>query len=223
MKYLNEFFNLNQTQDQAQVFDIKSVYKTNKVEKTSGVLNEFNSMEYFENEKIDENGRNLANKYSLIRQGYFEKAAEAHSRGWGAVAQYYADMGHYQTKMIEYSNQKAVVQIFKENNPDYKNSNTLDLHGLHVKEAISVLKDVISQKKTGLFFLNNIYSKTKYFIDLANSNGKKIKSYIFVITGCGHHSENGPRLRPNIINFLNQTNVRYKEVNIGLLQVYLNT
>lgn len=36
--------------------------------------------------------RILALKYSNLRQEYFEKASEAHSRGWGAVAQYYAQM-----------------------------------------------------------------------------------------------------------------------------------
>lgn len=149
MKYLNEFYNLNQIQEQSQVFDIKSEFKTNRVEKSIDLSKEFNETKYFINEENKESGRELASKFSLIRQGYFEKAAEAYNRGWGAVAQYYADMGHNQTKMIEYSNHKAVVQIFRENNPDFGNSNTLDLHGLHVKEAISVLKDVLGQKKLG--------------------------------------------------------------------------
>jgi hypothetical protein len=36
--------------------------------------------------------RELAHEYFQIRQGYFEKATEAHSRGWGSVAQFYAEM-----------------------------------------------------------------------------------------------------------------------------------
>ncbi len=36
--------------------------------------------------------REIANEYFRIRQEYFEKANEAHSRGWGAVAQYYAEL-----------------------------------------------------------------------------------------------------------------------------------
>ena len=159
MRYLNEFYNLNQVEEQSQVFDIKTELKTNRVEKMLDTSNEFIKAKYFVNEENEENGRNLASKFSLIRQGYFEKAAEAHSRGWGAVAQYYADMGHNQTKLIEYSNHKAVVQIFRENNPDFGNSNTLDLHGLHVKEAINVLKDVLSQKKQGFFFLKLLFTQ----------------------------------------------------------------
>jgi hypothetical protein len=40
----------------------------------------------------NEDGRLLARKYLNLRQDYFEKATEAYSRGWGAVAQYYAEM-----------------------------------------------------------------------------------------------------------------------------------
>ena len=36
--------------------------------------------------------RELAHEYFQVRQTYFEKASEAHSRGWGAVAQFYAEM-----------------------------------------------------------------------------------------------------------------------------------
>ena len=44
---------------------------------------------------------------------------------------------------------------------------------------------------------------------------------MFVITGFGHNSENGPRLRPNVINFLNQSGIVYQEPNIGLLKIDL--
>jgi hypothetical protein len=36
--------------------------------------------------------RELAHEHFQIRQKYFEKASEAHQRGWGGVAQYYAEM-----------------------------------------------------------------------------------------------------------------------------------
>lgn len=45
-------------------------------------------------------------------------------------------------------------------------------------------------------------------IELKSFPVKKRKSYIFVITGCGKHSENNAKLRPNIINYLNQTGVQ---------------
>lgn len=39
--------------------------------------------------------------------------------------------------------------------------------------------------------------------------GKKQKTYLYVITGIGHNSENGPKLRPNVINYLNQNRIKF--------------
>ncbi len=47
------------------------------------------------------------------------------------------------------SNNAAAIQTFLTYNQDIKNSNTLDLHGLQVKEAINVLKQIMSEKKQG--------------------------------------------------------------------------
>ena len=47
------------------------------------------------------------------------------------------------------SNNLASMQIFMTNNIDIQHSNTLDLHGLHVKEAIGVLKNVLNEKRNG--------------------------------------------------------------------------
>lgn len=96
-------------------------------------------------------GRQLARQCFKMRQDCFEKASEAYARGWGHVAQYYAEMGHRQTKQMDNSNEMASVKIFSANNPDIKNSNTLDLHGLHVNEAINVLKNVFNGKRKGFY------------------------------------------------------------------------
>ena len=47
------------------------------------------------------------------------------------------------------SNEVASIQTFLNNNPDIQNSNTLDLHGLQVREALNVLKQVMAEKKIG--------------------------------------------------------------------------
>ena len=41
-----------------------------------------------------------------------------------------------------------------ENNPDIKYSNMLDLHGLHVKEAIDALKQTMYKKRAGIAVFN---------------------------------------------------------------------
>lgn len=40
----------------------------------------------------ENNYRELAHEYFQLRQDYFEKATQAFSKGWGAVAQFYAEM-----------------------------------------------------------------------------------------------------------------------------------
>ena len=50
---------------------------------------------------------------------------------------------------MQASNDMAASHTFLNNNPDFQKSNTLDLHGLQVKEAITVLKQVIAERKKG--------------------------------------------------------------------------
>ncbi|CAL1287653.1 unnamed protein product [Larinioides sclopetarius] len=58
-----------------------------------------------------------------------------------------------------------------------RGANTLDLHGLYTHEAVVAMQDF-----TYTFF--------------------KINKVLVLITGQGHHSLNGPRLRPTVINHL---------------------
>ena len=44
------------------------------------------------------------------------------------------------------------MEILMANNPELGNSNTLDLHGLYIKEALDILKQVMYEKKQGKFF-----------------------------------------------------------------------
>lgn len=102
-----------------------------------------------------EPNRQETRRYLKIRQEFFEKANEAHARGWGSVAQYYAEMGHLFSKQVKESNEAASAKIFTANNHDLKSNNTLDLHGLHVDEAISALKNVLNSKRNGIIFWEN--------------------------------------------------------------------
>ena len=93
--------------------------------------------------------RKLAIKFLNLRQEYFEKANEAYRRGWKHVAYYYSTMGHEQSNTIKNLNKNASMEIFLKNNPDLKSSNTLDLHGLYVREALEILKNMIGFKRQG--------------------------------------------------------------------------
>lgn len=54
--------------------------------------------------------------------------------------------------IMQYTNEVASIQTFVGNNPDIQHSNTLDLHGLQVKEALKALKEVMTEKKIGKIF-----------------------------------------------------------------------
>jgi hypothetical protein len=171
-KFIDEFFNLENVQEPKKVFDLKSrkprsscnnMGKSNDKNGGGGKhasSSSSNKLDYYNTDHsydlFDNNGdyttnesRYAAQGYVNLRQEYFEKASLAYSKGWGAVAQYYAEMGHQQSSNMKKSNNLASMQIFLSNNIDIRNSNTLDLHGLHVKEAMNVLKNVIVEKKNG--------------------------------------------------------------------------
>ena len=149
------------------MYNIKDSYldTRNKLSKNQN-LNDLSSIDFFNikkydaieselNEFSDTDYRNLAKKYLNLRQDYFEKASEAYNRGWGLVAQYYAEMGHTQAVNMHRSNNLASIQTFLYNNPDIRNSSTLDLHGLSVKEALNVLKKVFFEKKQRKFMIQH--------------------------------------------------------------------
>ncbi len=60
-----------------------------KIDYYNFLTNDF-STEY--EDELDKEYRYLAKKYFNLRHDYFKKASEAYQRGWGSVAQYYADM-----------------------------------------------------------------------------------------------------------------------------------
>jgi hypothetical protein len=91
--YINDFFKLGNVKEPKSVFDLRTKSKNRVVAERNCKLDYYNAYEYFDDEGIEkEDGRILARKYLNLRQDYFEKATEAHKRGWGAVAQYYAEM-----------------------------------------------------------------------------------------------------------------------------------
>ncbi|KAL4640346.1 NEDD4-binding protein 2 isoform X1 [Arapaima gigas] len=137
------------------------------------------------------------------QQECIAKSADANSRGLKDVASFYSQQGNLHGLKMKEANHRAAAQIFRRVNASLLPQNILDLHGLHVEEALYHLAQVLEDK-------------TKEW-----RNGK-CRSQLSVITGRGNHSQGGvARIRPAVIDYLSRNNYRFTEPKIGLLLVTL--
>ncbi|XP_009488912.1 NEDD4-binding protein 2 [Pelecanus crispus] len=138
------------------------------------------------------------------RQECLKKAGEAYRMGMKPVAAFYAHQGRLHEQKMKEANHAAAVQIFEKVNASLLPMNVLDLHGLHVDEAVNQLSRVLQEK-------SEEYQQT---------GGKP---YLSVITGRGSHSQGGvARIRPAAIRYLTSHNFRFTEIKPGCLKVMLN-
>uniref|UniRef100_A0A8C9MQM1 NEDD4 binding protein 2 n=1 Tax=Serinus canaria TaxID=9135 RepID=A0A8C9MQM1_SERCA len=138
------------------------------------------------------------------RQECLKKAGEAYRMGMKPVAAFYAHQGRLHEQKMKEANHAAAVQIFERVNTSLLPMNVLDLHGLHVDEAVNQLSRVLQEKSE----------------EYQQSGGKP---YLSVITGRGSHSQGGvARIRPAAIRYLTSHNFRFTEIKPGCLKVMLN-
>ncbi|NXN84315.1 N4BP2 protein, partial [Bombycilla garrulus] len=138
------------------------------------------------------------------RQECLKKAGEAYRMGMKPVAAFYAHQGRLHEQKMKEANHAAAVQIFERVNTSLLPMNVLDLHGLHVDEAVNQLSRVLQEK-------SEEYQQT---------GGKP---YLIVITGRGSHSQGGvARIRRAAIRYLTSHSFKFTEVKPGCLKVMLN-
>ncbi|XP_072191398.1 NEDD4-binding protein 2 isoform X2 [Excalfactoria chinensis] len=179
----------------------KNREKARKAKEEDDVLNEiFQEYEYPQYDDF----RAEAFHHQQKRQEFLKKAGEAYHMGMKPVAAFYAHQGRLHEQKMKEANHAAAAQIFERVNTSLLPLNVLDLHGLHVDEAVNQLSRVLQEK-------SNEYQQ---------SGGKP---YLCVITGRGSHSQGGvARIKPAAIRYLTSHNFRFAEIKPGCLKVMLN-
>ncbi|XP_048851786.1 NEDD4-binding protein 2 isoform X2 [Brienomyrus brachyistius] len=138
------------------------------------------------------------------QQECFSKAADAYRQGRKQVASFYSQQGHLHGQKMKEANHRAAVQIFERVNSSLLPQNVLDLHGLHVDEALYHLGKVLEGKT-------------------AEWQQGGCGPQLTVITGRGNHSQGGvARIRPAVIDYLSSNSYRYSEPRPGIVLVTLH-
>ncbi|XP_035682236.1 NEDD4-binding protein 2-like isoform X1 [Branchiostoma floridae] len=168
-----------------------------------------NTEAFQETEEPDyEDFRTEATIHYKQRQECFQKAATAYQKGQKELAFYYAQQGHLHTDKLREANRRASEKILELKNAGLDQLNCLDLHGLHVNEAIDALKSVLKEKERELHH--------------ASTSRHPVANYICVITGRGNNSRGGvARLKPAVLNYLHTNDYRFTEPQVGLVKITL--
>ncbi|MPC08194.1 NEDD4-binding protein 2-like 1 [Portunus trituberculatus] len=150
--------------------------------------------------------RDEAQTHYHQRQEAFRKAQEAFRQGMKAAAAYYAHIGNLHSVKLREANQRASEKILEAQNAHRKDANCLDLHLLHVPEAISATQAFLLERQRVLI-----------------ARGIK-QMEVSLITGRGAHSAGGQAvLKPSIKEHLKKHGYTFYEANSGMLRVVLRS
>jgi len=216
---MNEFLLCNQDIEKtSQLLTNKYGKPIPKVQKPTGIISSVGDdkqnkrtgyVDHNDNVQISwvETGVDLALLYQTHREEAiiegrernkcFNLAAAAFLNGDPATAKILSQKGHQHDEKMRELNHKAMELIFYERNQNYlkDGKNVIDLHGLHVLEAITILEE--------------------YLVNLP----------LYVIIGTGHHTTaQSARLPNKIKQYLTENNFRYSDVSDdkrgGLLKIF---
>jgi len=149
--------------------------------------------------------RSAAVEHVQRRKEFYTKAQQANRHGMAGVAAFYIHRASEETQQIKDANRVAGERLSRWRLQEFYQTHKLDLHGLHVDEALQLFKQIEED-----FFEGNRRIKAKS---------------IEIITGYGKNSVYGgghAKIRPAIVRYLQQRNYKYSEPNRAVILVCLN-
>ena len=119
-------------------------------------------------------------KHAELRNKYFQLAADAYRRGDRAGAKELSRQGRLHNEAMQELHQAACQSIFSRRNAHLENEAMIDLHGLHILEALRMLDAKLDRLRE-----------------------RRYRGFVYVITGTGHHAYQGAaKLLPAVQRFL---------------------
>lgn len=165
--------------------------------------------------------------YRSKRNLLYKKAMDARSSKIMGASAFYSAEAREANKTLKARQREVQMEMFQsanEKNP----RNKLDLHFLTTADAIQQLQEFIAAREGLTRYIENLtfcfwrqYNLLRYLtVNLYRPGGGEDGS-IEIVTGKGNRSENGKsRLRPAVINWLDQKKYRYTEINSGAFKIY---
>ncbi|KAL6528828.1 Polyadenylate-binding protein-interacting protein 7 [Orobanche minor] len=154
--------------------------------------------------------REEARDHARVRNAYFEQARQAYLIGNKALAKELSIKGQLHNMQMKAAHGKAQETIYRQRNSDIQTNGRermIDLHGLHVSEAIHVLKRELAVMKNA-----------------ARSMNQHLLVYICV--GTGHHTRGSrtPARLPTAVQryLLEEEGLQFAEPQPGLLEVVIH-
>ena len=151
--------------------------------------------------KMFQTGSALAGEYSQLRSSardharmrnmYFQEATKAYVSGNRALAKDLSEKGRWHADQMKMAHQQAADDLFSRRNAD--GDSTIDLHGLHVAEALEKLEEILNKRGRG--------------------------EILQVVTGVGQHGKVPARLPGAVKKFLEQKRIKYSEPYAGILEI----
>ncbi|XP_068216199.1 NEDD4-binding protein 2-like [Palaemon carinicauda] len=181
-----------------------------RAKELSAAQQESEKEEYLQNDEIQPDNpqmyRDEAQLHYHQRQEFYRKAQDAYRKGMKNVAAYYAALGKLHAERLNEANKRASFKIIEAVNSknQKKDANVLDLHLLHVPEALSATKAFLLEREQ-LLITRNIN-----------------QLQVSLITGRGAHSAGGQaKLKPAIRDYLLKKGFTFHEGNSGMFVVTL--